>query len=110
MHYVKPFINTGDERNITGHFISGAIGSALLSAGMNYHLNKDKEIDKCALTRESSKAFLQGGAATASAIAVANQVGKNDYLGALLSIGIGASVVYVVEKAYQEKTIIAETE
>ncbi len=110
MQYGKPLINTGDERSVTGHFVSGAICSAVASASLNYQLYKTQQIDKCTITRESSKAFLQGGVATASAISTANKVGRGDYLGALLSASIGAVAVYAVEKAYQPQSSSLESE
>ncbi len=105
MQYVKPLINTGDERSVAGHFVSGAICSAIVSANINYNINKEKQDTVSTIKRESSKAFLQGGAATAGAVSAANKIGKGDYLGALFSVGIGAAVVYAVEKAYQPKSI-----
>lgn len=110
MQYAKPLINTGDQRSVTGHFISGAVCSALLSANLNYQRYKTQQIKKCTLTRESSKAFLQGGVATASAISAANKVGRGDYLGALFTAGLAATTLYAVEKVYQPKESLLESE
>lgn len=110
VQYAKPLINTGDERSVTGHFVSGAICSAVVSASFNYQRYKKQQIDPCTITRESSKAFLQGGVATASAISATNKVGRGDYLGALFAAGLGFAAVYAVEKAYQPKKIQQESE
>lgn len=98
-------IDTGEERNVTGHFISGAIFSSLIAAGVTLEVTRNTPTDKKALLRCTSKAFLQGGLATASAISASNQVGKDDYVGALIAVAVGVGGVYALEKVYQPKSL-----
>ncbi|AGH80508.1 hypothetical protein PCNPT3_02830 [Psychromonas sp. CNPT3] len=99
-YYQKKPLNTGMPRHVMGHFVSGAIGSAVGSASINYARYKDKQIDKNTLYRDSSKAFLQGGISTACAIASANKIGEGNYLGALLCVALGTLSVCAIENKY----------
>lgn len=94
-------INTGDERNITGHFVSGAVFSAIFSSAMNYNKYKKSEITKKEMIQDTAKLTIQGGLGTASAIATANYIGKGNYVGALTALSLGAMSLYATEKAYE---------
>jgi len=94
----ETLINTGDDRNVTAHFISGAIGAALINASIN--AKRDPQAQTSPL-RESYKVALLGGVATAGAVSATNKIGKGDYVGALLSVALSSAAVYAVDKAYQ---------
>jgi len=100
-------IDTGDERSVTGHFISGTVFSAIFAGAMNYNKYKKEEITKDELIQDTGRLALQGGIGTASAIATANYVGKGNYVGALTAISLGAMGIYGTQKIsemLEEKT------
>lgn len=92
----KTLINTGDERNVTSHFISAAVATALVSTSVNRQRSSAKE--------NVYKTAIQGGIATAGAVSATNKIGRGDYLGALLSVTIGGAAVYALEKVYPNET------
>ena len=92
-------IDTGDERSVTGHFISGTVFSAIFAGAMNYNKLKKEEISKDEMVQDTARLALQGGIGTASAVATANYVGNANYLGALTAISLGAMGIYGVQKA-----------
>jgi len=102
----KTTINTGQERNVAGHFISGAICSGIATASLTSN-NKGNESTSYG---GIYKAALQGGIATAGAISATNKIGKGDYLGALVSVALGGAAVYAVEKTSQRKAQLTEIE
>jgi len=106
MRTKKTTINTGDERNVAGHFISGAICSGIVTASLTSN-NKNEGAPSYGSVY---KAALQGGIATAGAISATNKIGKGDYLGALVSVALGGAAVYALEKASHRKTQLAEIE
>ena len=91
-------IDTGDDRSITGHFISGAVFSAMFAGAMSYNKYKKKEMPKNAMILETSKLAMQGGVGTASAVATANYIGNGNYVGALTALSMGAMGIYGVQK------------
>jgi len=91
-------IDTGDDRSITGHFISGAVFSAMFAGAMSYNKYKKKELPKNAMILETSKLAMQGGVGTASAVATANYIGNGNYVGALTALSMGAMGIYGVQK------------
>jgi len=91
-------INTGEERSVTGHVVSGAIASATIAGGLNYSQYKKGAIEKEVAIKNSIKLTLQGGIATGAAIAAANYLGKGSVLGVLSAISVGVAGVYGVEK------------
>ena len=92
-------IDTGDERSVTGHFISGTVFSAIFAGAMNYNKYKNEELSKDEMIQDTGRLALQGGIGTASAVATANYVGNGNYLGALTAISLGAMGIYGVQKA-----------
>ena len=91
-------INTGEPRNVNGHIISGALASGAIASAINYHAYSKQEISKQHAIQNSLKLTLQGGIATGSAIAATNYLGKNNWLGMISAISLGAVGVYAVEK------------
>ncbi len=94
-------INTGDERNVVGHFISGAVFSAMFATAINYNKYKKSEISKNEMMKNTCKLTLQGGLGTASAIATANYIGKGNYIGAMTAMSLGIAGLYATEKAHE---------
>ncbi len=107
-------IDTGDERSVTGHLVSGTVFSAVFGGSINYAKYKKNEITQKELFNDTVKLALQGGIATASAVATANYIGKGNWLGALSAASIGAMGVYTTQKVYDkleiESTKIKEIE
>ena len=93
-------INTGASRNVTGHFISGAIASSIVAGAINYKKYQNQEITQAALLNETLKTSLQGGIATASAIATTNYIGEGKLIHAITAMSIGAKGVYGTQKVY----------
>ncbi len=91
-------IDTGDERSVIGHFISGTVFSAIFAGAMNYNKYKKEEISKDELVQDTGRLALQGGIGTASAVATANYVGKGNYIGAFTAISMGAMGIYGTQK------------
>ena len=91
-------IDTGAPRSVTGHVVSGAIASAVVAGSINYLRYQKEEITSAEAVRNGLKLTAQGGIATGSAIAAANYLGRNNFLGFLTAIGIGAAGVYGVEQ------------
>jgi uncharacterized membrane protein len=77
-------IDTGDQRSVTGHLISGTVFSAVFAGS------------------------IKGGIATASAIATANYIGTGDILKALTAMSLGAIGVYTTQKVYDKLEIESE--
>lgn len=103
-------IDTGDERHVVGHFVSGTVGSAILAGTLNYNKYQNDEIDKTELFSTTAKLAVQGGIGTAAAISTANYMGKGNWLGVFASIGFGAIGVYGTQKFYDkiESTYVKE--
>lgn len=91
-------VNTGEERSVAGHVVSGAIASATIAGGLNYSQYKKGTIKKEVAIKNSIKLTLQGGIATGAAIAAANYLGRGSILGMLSAISVGVAGVYGVEK------------
>ena len=94
-------IDTGDERNVLGHAVSGSIVAGVLAGSINYSRYKKADIGQKEFLSETMKTTVQGGIGTASAIATANYIGRGDYLGALTSMSLGMVGVYTTEKLYE---------
>lgn len=103
----KLAINTGSQRSIVGHFVSGGVVSAVFALSTNYTKYKKDEINKYEFLNQTLKTTIQGGVATASAIATANYVGKGNYLGALSALSIGVMGVYATDRVYDRLEIQA---
>ena len=91
-------IDTGDERSVTGHFISGTVFSAIFAGSMNYNKCKKEEISKDEMIKDTAKLAIQGGMGTAAAVATSNYIGKGNYIGALTAISVGAMGIYGAQK------------
>ena len=98
----KLAINTGAPRNITGHFISGAIASTIVSGAINYRKYQNQEISKAELINDTLKTSLQGAIATASAVATTNYVGEGKIMHAMTAMSIGTMGVYGTQKIYDK--------
>jgi len=98
----KLAINTGAPRNITGHFISGTIASSIVAGALNYKKYKNAEISKTKFINDTLKTSLQGGIATAGAIATTNYLGEGKVMQAMTAMSIGAIGVYGTEKVYEK--------
>jgi hypothetical protein len=97
---IKPLsINTGDPRSVTGHIISGAVASGILSGSINYHQVQTGQLTQNQGIRKTIKNTAQGGIATGIAIAATNQLGNAEggWLKALSTISIGMASIYAIE-------------
>ena len=108
-------IDTGDERHIVGHFVSGTIASGVLASTLNYNKYKNDEMSKSEMLNNTAKLAVQGGVGTAAAISAANNMGKGNWLGVVASIAAGVGGVYAtqifydkLELNYSEKEAIEE--
>lgn len=93
-------IDTGAPRNVTGHFISGAIASSIISGGLNYLKYQKNELTQKEMINETLKTSLLGGIATASAIATTNYIGEGKIVQAMTAASIGVMGVYGTQKVY----------
>lgn len=100
-------IDTGDERSVTGHLISGTVFSAIFAGSINYNKYQKDEITKAEFINDTAKLALQGGIGTAAAVATANYIGRGNYIGAMTAISIGAVGVYSAQKVYERLDIQA---
>ncbi|MDR1460060.1 MAG: hypothetical protein LBI78_00240 [Campylobacteraceae bacterium] len=89
-----PTFNTGIPRSVTGHFISGSLTAAVLAASITYSNKGDKK----ATFKKGVKIAIQGGTATASAIAATNYIGQGKYLNAAVSLALGIGSLCLIEK------------
>lgn len=97
----KILIETGDSRHVVGHIVSGAAASAVVAGSINYGKYKREEISSQEAVKNSVKLTAQGGIATGSAVAAANYLGQNNFLGFLTALSVGAMGVYGVEQISQ---------
>ncbi len=98
-------IDTGDQRSVTGHFVSGTVLAGVIAGGLNYSKYKKEEISQKELINNTTKVAFQGGIATASAIATANYLGTGNILGAMTAMSVGAMGVYTTQKVYDKLEI-----
>ena len=98
-------IDTGDERSIAGHFISGTVFSGIFAGSMNYNKYNKNEISKSEFINDTTKLALQGGIGTSAAIATSNYIGRGNWLGAMSAISIGVIGVYGTQKLYEKLEI-----
>lgn len=91
-------INTGEPRNVTGHIVSGAIASAIISGAINYKKVKNNQMNKQDAIKDTIKLTSQGAIATGAAIATANYIGTtNGFAKALGALSVGLMGVYAIE-------------
>jgi len=95
-------IDTGAPRSVTGHFISGAIASSIVSSALNYQKYQKSEISKNQMIQDTLKMTVQGGIVTASAIATTNYIGEGKIMQAMTAMSIGAMGVYGTQKVYDK--------
>lgn len=93
-------INTGTPRSVAGNIVSGALASGMVATALNYTKYKQDELSKHEAIKQSLKLTVQGGIATGSAIAAANALGRNSWLGVLGAVSFGIAGIYGVEKLY----------
>jgi len=98
----KVTINTGTPRSVAGNMISGALAAGMVATALSYTKYKQAELSKEEAIKQSLKLTLQGGIATGSAIAAANALGRNSWLGLLSSLSVGIAGIYGVEKLYDK--------
>ena len=106
-------IDTGEPRHIQGHFVSGAVATGVVAGALNYQKQKSGEITLKESLSNTARLSVQGGIATASAISTANCMGRGNWLGACISLSVGALGVYATEKFYDkvdQKQIAQEVE
>ncbi len=96
-------INTGDPRSVTGHVVSGAFASGIISSTVNYKKYQNGEIGYAKAIQNTVKVTTQGGIATGAAISATNHLGPNGggLFQALTAISLGMAGIYAVEVADQ---------
>ncbi len=102
-------IDTGDERHVVGHFVSGAVAGGIVGGTLNYKNYENNEITKTQLFSKTASLAVQGGIGVAAAISTANYMGRGNWLGVFASMGIGAIGVYTTQKFY-DKAILQNVE
>ena len=105
----KITINTGTPRSVAGNMISGALAAGMVATALSYTKYKQSELSKDEAIKQSLKLTLQGGIATGSAIAAANALGRNSWLGLLGSLTVGVAGIYGVEKLYEKTCPCTQT-
>jgi len=95
-------IDTGAERSVTGHLVSGTVFSAIFAGSINYNKYQKDEISKNELINDTSRMAIQGGIGTASAVATANYIGRGDWMSAMTAITVGAAGIYGTQKIYEK--------
>jgi len=98
-------IDTGAPRSVTGHFISGAIASSIVSGALNYQRYQKAQISKNEMLSDTLKMTVQGGIVAASAIATTNYIGEGKVLQAMTAMSVGAMGVYGTQKVYDRLEI-----
>lgn len=99
-------INTGNPRSITGHAVSGAFASGIISGSINYINYQNGHLNKSQALQNTLKVTVQGGIATSAAIAATNHLGPDGsgFLQAMTALSIGMAGIYAVEIADQALT------
>jgi len=95
-------VNTGAPRSVTGHFLSGAIASSIVTGALNYQKYQKSEITKNQMIVDTLKMTVQGGVVTASAVATTNYIGEGKIMQAMTAMSIGAMGVYGTQKVYDK--------
>jgi hypothetical protein len=98
----KITINTGTPRSVAGNIISGALAAGMVATALSYTKYKQAQMSKEEAIKQSLKLTVQGGIATGSAIAAANALGRNSWLGLLGSLSVGVAGIYGVERLYSK--------
>jgi len=93
-------IDTGAPRSVTGHFISGALATSIISGSLNYLRYQKNELTQKEMLNETMKTTLQGAIASASAVATTNYIGEGKMIHAMTAMSIGAIGVYGTQKVY----------
>ena len=101
----KLAIDTGAPRSVTGHFLSGAIASTIVSGALNYQKYQNSEISKDKMIKDTLKMTVQGGIVTASAVATTNYLGEGKIMHAMTAMSVGAMGVYGTQKVYDKLEI-----
>lgn len=96
-------INTGTQRSITGHAISGATASLIVSSAMNIAKVKEQKLSPQMAIQNSLKMASAGAIATGSAIATANYLNQNGgFLKALSALSFGIASLYALEVIFEK--------
>jgi hypothetical protein len=95
-------IDTGAERSVTGHLVSGTVFSAIFAGSINYNKYQKDEISKNELVNDTTRMAIQGGIGTASAVATANYIGRGDWISAMTAVTLGAAGIYGTQKIYEK--------
>ncbi len=95
-------IDTGAQRSVPGHLISGTVFSAIFAGSINYSKYQKDEMSKNELINDTAKMAIQGGIGTASAVATANYIGRGDWIGAMTAVTLGAAGIYGTQKIYEK--------
>ncbi len=104
-------LNTGAQRSITGHAVSGGVAGILLASYMNYKDYKEGKISQEKALKNTVAAGAQGAVITACAIGVANALGGNKgAFQALLEssayLCAGVAGVYIIDNVANDKKLL----
>lgn len=104
-------LDTGAQRSITGHIVSGGVAGLLLASYTNYQQYKEGTISQDKAIKNTLVAGAQGAIVTACAIGVSNALGSNNKGGfqAVLESSAyllaGAAGAYLISNLNEDKKI-----
>ena len=92
-------INTGAPRSITGHLVSGAVVSAILSGAINLKKVKEGSMESSEALKKTAKETAQGGIGLGAGIAIANMLGSPNtpWLRVATTAAVATAAVYAIE-------------
>ncbi len=93
-------IDTGEARSVSGHAVSGAVATGVISGVSNAKEVKNGMMDKKSAVTNTVLRATQGGIATAVAISVANTLGdpQKSVFSALGALALGTGAILALEK------------
>lgn len=103
-NYSNFTIDTGTQRHVYGHAVSGGVAVGVVSCISNYTKVREKKIDKTEAARNTLKDVLIGSIATATAVSVANNLGnpQKSIFQTLGALALGAGAVYAIDKGSEQ--------
>ena len=96
-------INTGSQRSVVGHAISGATASLIVSSAMNIAKVKEQKISPQMAVQNSLKMASAGAITTGSAIATANYLNQEGgFFKAFSALSFGIVSLYALEIMFEK--------
>ena len=96
-------INTGTQRSVVGHAISGATASLIVSSAMNIAKVKEQKLSPQMAIQNSLKMASAGAIATGYAIVTANYLNQDGgFLKAISALSLGIASLYALEIMFEK--------